>query len=67
MEHTRPEQVELRPPVHLTFDQLQPVDLAFELAVTPPVDERVLYRLVILADPSGEPDELLQLTLGHGS
>jgi len=30
MEHPRPEQVELRPPVHLTLDQLQPVDLAVD-------------------------------------
>jgi hypothetical protein len=62
MEHPRPEQVEIRPPVHLAFDQFEPIDLSFELTITPSVKECVLYPLVVFADPSCETDKLFQLT-----
>src|SRR5215204_5262264 len=67
MKHPRPEQIELGTPVHLTLDQLEPVDLPLELAIAPLVYDGVTHCLVVLADPFGESDELFQLTPRSGA
>jgi hypothetical protein len=35
MKDSRPQQIEFCPAIHLPFEQLQPIDLAFRLAVAP--------------------------------
>jgi hypothetical protein len=47
MQYALAQQVELCPAIHLAFDQLQPVDLPFELAVAPAGCERCLHRVVV--------------------
>jgi hypothetical protein len=42
MKHSHSWQIELGTPVHLPFDQLQPIDLSLKLAVAPREAQGVL-------------------------
>src|SRR5690349_7663002 len=46
-EHPAAQQVELGPPVHLPLDDLEPVDLALDLPVAPPLGQRGAHCLLI--------------------
>ena len=67
MKHARPEQIKLCSTIPLPLNKFQSIDLSFELAVTSLIRECVFHRFIIFADPSGESDELLQLTPRRGS
>src|SRR5215212_8900975 len=58
MKYARPQQVEVSPPVHLSLDHLQPVDLPFRLPVAPLSGERGRDRLAVAPQPGGKALEL---------
>ena len=43
--------IKLGPPVHLAFDELQPVDLPFNLPITPCILQRSGDRRIVLPNP----------------
>jgi hypothetical protein len=67
-QHSCGEQVQVRPAVHLTFDRLQPSDLALDGAVTPRRGQRGDHRRLVRPQPGGEPGQLRHpapARLGH--
>jgi len=61
LQNTCSQQVELRPPLHLPLDQLEPGDLSFGLSIAPRQRQRGLHRGFVLIQTSGEG---CQLTFG---
>ena len=53
-EHPAAQQVEPGPSVHLTLDDLEPVDLALDLAVAPRLGQRGAHRILIAPEAGGE-------------
>src|SRR3954447_18071593 len=52
-EHPAAQQVEPGPSVHLTLDDLEPVDLALDLAVAPRFGQRGTHRILIAPEANG--------------
>ena len=54
IEHPQTQQVELGPTIHLTLDELEPIDVSFGLPVAPGSLERCSNRCIVLLDAEGE-------------
>lgn len=57
MQHSLAEQVELGSTIHAAFDQLEAVDLPFNVAVAPGLGDRRAHGLLILTEPGNEATE----------
>lgn len=53
-EHPAAPQVEIGPSVHLPLDDLEPVDLALDLAVAPRLGKSGTHRVLIVPETGGE-------------
>ena len=54
LEDAQPQEVEARSAVHLAFDELEPMDLTFDVALAPRQSERLAHSVEVSFKPSSE-------------
>ena len=66
MQDAHPQQIQLSPAIHLSFNQLQAVDLPFGLAITPRQAECGYHRRFVNQDTADKTDQLDQPATQYG-
>lgn len=62
MEHSLPEQIEARSPIHRPFDELQASDVTLELRVAPDQRQPCSYGRFMREQSCGKPGEVVNPT-----
>ena len=65
MQDAHPQQIQLNPAIHLSFNQLQAVDLTFRLSITPGQAERGHHRRLIHQETADKAEQFYQTAVQH--